>query len=48
MEAIPNKWIVKERKPAKEPVKEEAKADKPLHSPVYKASRIRTLSGVRK
>ena len=50
MEAIKNKWIVKEikqkRTKAKTPVSDDT--PKPLHSPVYKASRIRTLSGVRK
>lgn len=47
MEAIKNKWVVKERKIRKED-KPVVQADKPLHSPVYKASRIKTLSGVRK
>lgn len=47
MEAIKNKWEVKERK-KKEVSKEAPSADRPLYTPVSKASRIKTLSGVRK
>ena len=47
MEAIKNKWEVKERK-KKEVSKEAPSADRPLYTPVSKATRIKTLSGVRK
>lgn len=47
MERIANKWVAKEPRPKKEEPKE-APQDKPLYNPVCKASRIRTLNGVRK